>query len=51
MQGVRLKFNSRKGWERKRKQTKRKGEVHRKSPLDQRLSFCLVDTLPRTNDP
>lgn len=38
--------------ERKRKQKKRrKGEVHRKSPLDQKLSFCLVDTFPRTNDP
>lgn len=29
----------------KKKNIKRKGEMHR-SPLDQRLSFCLVDTLP-----
>jgi len=33
------------------KRRKEKEEVQRKSPLDQKLSFCLVETLPRTNDP
>lgn len=49
MWSERLKFNSRKGWERKKnnpkKTIKRKGEVHR-SLLHQRLYFHLVDTLP-----
>lgn len=58
MQGMRLKPNSKKGWERKKnkmKQKEKKTEKKRKGsaqnePFDQKLSFCLVETLPRTND-